>query len=116
MQTWPLFLPHFSANNYSWSIDLPIIRSDLQGHVDQRLVSHRELITFPTTLILYGVQLPLFEFFIRELCNEGNAYFNGYYLTESGEQSGVMRLVNGAYNVITDGLVSTVTCSVELKQ
>lgn len=116
MQTWPDFLPRFSADTYSANVQLPVIRSGLSGHVDQRNMSHRQHITFPATLVLHGAQLPIFEYFIRDLCNDGIDYFNGYYLAENGEQIGVMRIVSGAYKVTTDGLVSTVTCNLELAQ
>jgi hypothetical protein len=99
MQTWPAFLPMWAAS-YSGEYKPAVIRdTSLPGHVDQRLISHRVIETVNVSLELYGYQLPVFEYFMRDLCGEGADIFNANYRTENGIVSGKIRLEKGQYSV-----------------
>ena len=114
MQTWPDFFPIWDFA-YSGENSPAVIRSSLPGHVEQRKISNKVKKTISVSLILEGVELPMFEYFVRDLCNEGTDKFYGKYKDGNGMVTGVMRLIGGAYDVknITPS-IQRVSCTVEV--
>jgi hypothetical protein len=115
METWPNSLP-FWATAYNVAVSPAILRDNAQkGAVDQRRISHRNVEVLSASLQLFGIQLPIFEHFIRDLNNEGTAIFIGPYKKGDTFYDGKMKISRGRYMVkfISAGVYS-ISCSVEI--
>jgi hypothetical protein len=115
METWPASLP-FWTTAYSVGMTPAMLRDDAQkGAISQRRVSHRKIEMLDAKLGLFGVQLGIFEHFIRDLNKEGTAIFQGPYKKGDAFLQGKIRIVDGAYKVnFVSAHVYSVTCLVEI--
>lgn len=114
METWPSVLPAWSIG-YSSSYRNAVARTSLKGKVTQERISQRNNEIVSASLRLYGAELPLFEYFVQEILNEGQDFFTGTYLDNGVTESGSMRIVGGRYQVqaITTSTWA-ITCNVEV--
>lgn len=103
-----------------WSIDYTfdqenaVTRSQGRGLKKQARYSKKQVTTASATRKLTGIELPYFEYFIRNECIDGSIKFTDRYKDGSGVQIGTIRIVNGAYTVVTNGINHTVTCQIEV--
>lgn len=113
LQQWPAFLPAWQLNNLVVDSTLSTNRSSLPGYVEQASLSDRHFETINATLSLEGIQVPIVEYFLRDLCNEGVAWFVGPFVTNSGLETLRMRLVEGKYNLQFRGYGATLSATIE---
>jgi hypothetical protein len=103
-----------------WSIDWqfsqenPITRTSFRGFKRQARFSKRQVTLAPATRKLTGIELPYFESFVRNQANDGQLKFIDKYKDGGGVQSGTVRIVNGKYTVVTNGINHTVSCQLEV--
>ena len=107
------YLPEWSVE-YNYSLTNSILRDDNPGYVDQKRNSHRQEMIASAQRILYGAELPYFEYFIQEICREGSLSFTDYYADGSGVVQGNVRILNGSYSVSTNSRNHIVTCQLEI--
>lgn len=108
------YLPEWTVN-YSYNVSLPIVRTVGPGKKNQAKKSHRHIYTAPAERILQGAQLPYFEHFVRNVCNEGASKFTDYYRDGNGSQQGDIRIVNGEYTVtFLSSKVYRISCEIEV--
>ena len=98
---------------YAYSVNPSVERSGLLPSA-QRKTSHRSIIVADVSRMLQGAQLPYFEYFVREVCNEGSDKFTDVYADSSGIVTGTIRIIGGRYNVTTDTRKHLVTCQIEI--
>lgn len=108
-----LYLPPWSID-YSMTQENAVTRTQHKGFKRQSSFSHKKVSIVSVTRRLYGAQLPYFEHFIRTLEEDGSLPFTDSYKDGAGVQSGLMRIVNGAYKVDTNGLNHVVSCNIEV--
>ena len=110
---WPDFFPKWLVDGHTINASQSITRSDLPGHVEQLKRSHRSYHIATAKLYLSGIQSPMFEYFIRDLCNEGVAWFQGYIVTKDGLVSAKCRIVDGAYTKTITNRGAFVSCNLD---
>ena len=115
METWPEFLPKWLLADQSVVAEHNFLRSTQPGKVSQRSLSRRVNKTLRANLYLSGAQVPIFEYFIRDRCNEGANWFTGYFSLSSGPVLTRIRLVNGAYNYQLLPKGARGSCEVEVR-
>ena len=115
MQTWPAFLPKWLLADQSIQAETNFIRSALPGKVSQVRLTQRVQKTQRANLYLSGAQLPIFEYFIRDLCHEGSHWFMGYFSLSSGPVLTRIRLVNGEYSYQLLPKGAKVSCEGEIR-
>lgn len=99
--------------DYSFSVNPSVERSEERPSV-QRRSSHRSIVVADVKRMLQGAELPYFEYFVREICNEGTSKFTDVYADGNGLVTGTIRIVGGRYNVSTDTRKHVVTCQIEI--
>lgn len=112
-------MPTMNASMPAWSVDYsygfnPAVVRTEAGISSQRRVSHRSSVVASATRRLLGAELPYFEYFIREICEDGRLKFTDKYADYNGLQTGTIRILNGAYSVSTDTRTHIVTCQIEI--
>lgn len=112
MPTMNSSMPPWSVE-YDYSIDPGVVRTDGRAST-QRKASHRRVMLGNATRVLQFSQLPYFEYFIRELCNDGADKFTDVYADYNGLVTGSIRLYNGSYSVQTNTRRHIVTCQIEI--
>jgi hypothetical protein len=112
---WPSFLPNWLIDDHNISTSQSVKRSALPGHVDQAKNSHRVNRIASAKLYLSGIQSPMFEYFVRELCNEGVGWFTGPFVTSAGLVSAKVRIVEGVFTKTITARGAFISCSVEFE-
>lgn len=116
MHYYPDYLPACTLSAEQ-TTQLNVISGNLRGDFTQRLNGRRTTTVRDVTLSLAGVQLPVFEYFVRDLCNEGVDWFMGKSITDASQPHQKMRIVEGKYEVvITKSMDYTVSFAVEVEQ
>lgn len=110
---WPAFLPAWQLNNLVVDSALSTNRSSLPGYIEQSSLSDRHFEVISATLSLEGIQVPIAEYFLRDLCNEGCAWFVGPFVTSTGLETIRMRLVEGKYSLSFRGYGATLSATIE---
>lgn len=102
--------------NYSNRRNNAVVRTEYRGYRQQADYSHRKVDIASVTRRLFGAELPYFESFIRNQCNDGQLAFTDKYKDGNGVQSGTIRIVDGSYTVSTNGKNSNwiVSCEIEI--
>lgn len=100
--------------DYSFDLSNPVDRSSSRGLKSQASFSKRQVTIASAVRKLTGIELPYFEYFIREVCIDGSVKFTDRYKDGGGVQSGDIRIVDGAYVVSTNGINHTVSCQIEV--
>lgn len=106
------YLPAWSVE-YQYGVRPNTIRTR-SGKAVQRRMSHKNIVRASASLRLLGAQLPYFEYFVREVCNDGQLAFTGYYADQNGLNSGKIRILDGAYSVQTDYRRHIISCELEI--
>lgn len=107
------YLPPWTVS-YKYGVEPSQERAKARGFKTQTRRSHRQIMTATATRRLVLSELPYFEWFIRGLCNNGQAKFIDSYADYNGLQAGVIRIVEGSYKVDTDLREHIVTCEIEV--
>lgn len=94
----------------------PVIQTVEGGKFASRKLSssymHRQM---SVERFLFRAELPYFEHFIRSVCDEGHKPFNDKFIDENGVlQTAKIKLINGAYSVVTDSRNHRLTCRIEI--
>jgi hypothetical protein len=100
--------------DYSYSVTPSQTRSQTPGFTRQAQRSHRNRVVADATLLLRGIELPYFEYFVKETLKEGSLKFTGYYADANGLNTGTIRIMDGAYSVDFDGRNGRVSCQLEI--
>lgn len=108
------YLPPWQVD-YSYDISPNVERSSLRGKVTQSKKGHRRIMRASVNRLLRYSEIPYFEYFIREVNNDGAGKFTDTYQDENGTvTSGEIRIVDGAYDVVFDGRNARVSCQIEV--
>lgn len=99
---------------YEYEIAPSQTRTSTPGYTRQAKRSHRNTMIANASILLRGVELPYFEYFVKEMLKEGSLKFTGYYADAYGLNTGTIRILNGSYNVNFDGRNGVVTCQLEV--
>lgn len=113
METWPQFIDTMSIDTNTEQVSQAVIRGTLPADTAQRRISHRDIATKSATVILKKIQLPIFRYWLAVKCRSGLDWFRGPIADETGERYVTMRIVGGNYRVQFDGLIATLTFTVE---
>lgn len=106
-------LPAWTVN-YRYNIAPNTVRTDVKGPRVQGQKGHRLVFMADVTRRLRRAELPYFEYFVREVLNDGADKYTDSYQDQSGLQTGTVRIVNGAYKVAGDRLNWVVTARIEV--
>jgi hypothetical protein len=114
MEVWPSVLPIWRIE-YSDEYYNAVARTTLDGIKTQRRVSQRQSEIVSVSLTLYGAELPVFEYFVQEILNDGQDFFTGSYIDSGQIITGSVRLVGGAYQVSAiTGRDWQISCQIEV--
>ena len=114
MATWPTVLPKWRIE-YSAEYINAVARTSFSGIKSQRKIADRNAEIAAVSLILYGAQLPVFEYFVQEVLNEGQDFFNADYIANGAVNTGLVRIVGGSYNVTAvTGRDWQIDCQIEV--
>lgn len=101
--------------SYSYNVEPSQVRTRIGGGFKkQEQRSHRYTTVAKVERRLFGIELPYFEYFIREVLNDAADKYNDSYIDGNGITTGAVRIVDGKYKVKTDGRVHIVSCELEL--
>lgn len=106
------YLPAWGVG-YSYDVQGAVMRSD-RGPSRQRRTSQKIVTIASVTRNLRYAELPYFEWFVRGICNDGQLAFTDSYADGAGLSTGLVRILNGAYNVSTDTRNHIITCELEI--
>jgi len=106
------YLPPWSIQ-YPYDINPSQTRTAQRGFKRQASRGHRRTMIAQATRVLRLAELPYFEYFIREVCNDGALKFNDVYADGNGLNTGNIRLTGG-YSVSSDTRRHVVTCEIEV--
>lgn len=106
------YMPAWGVD-YSYDVQPAVIRTET-GYSRQRRISQKRIIVASARRVLRGAELPYFEWFVRNICNDGQLAFADYYADGTGLVAGLVRIMNGAYNVSSDTRNHIITCELEI--
>ena len=102
------------AVDYSYDVAPDVTRTSTPGFTRQKRATHRYTNKASAKLLLRGIELPYFEYFVRDTLKEGSLKFTGYYADANGLNTGTIRILDGAYSVAFDGRNGIVSCDLEI--
>jgi hypothetical protein len=108
------YIPGWTVE-YDYSTDPSIVRSiDNGGFRKQSKVGSNRIVIANAQRTLQGSELMYFEWFVRDIINEGSLKFTDSYADHNGLQSGTVRIKDGVYDVTTNKLSHVVSCELEI--
>lgn len=116
MPTAPAVLPVWETN-YTYEIDPTVSRTKgftFFGLKEQKRIGTRRRMVANVSRLLKDDHLPRWLWFILGVCNEGQLDFTDTIADESGTRTVNIRLIDGAFEIVTNGADATVTCDVEI--
>ena len=99
---------------YQYDVTPNNTRTSQRGFRRQASGGNRHIMLANATRQLQLIELPYFEYFVREVCKEGSLKFTDAYADYNGLTTGTIRIVDGSYSVQTDTRRHTVTCQIEV--
>lgn len=100
--------------DYVISVENPVVATSSVGYRRQQSYSNRKITRAAVSRRLTGIELPFFEWFVRDEIDNGALPFTDKYKDGLGVQSGKIRLLTN-YQVTTNGKNHTVECEVEIR-
>ena len=100
---------------YSYSVAANNITSTGAGKIQRRGLSHRRIMRAQVSRALFGMEVPYFESFIKTHLNDcSNKFIDKYADGDGLVQSGVMRIIDGAYSCEKNVKGAVFSCEVEI--
>ena len=99
---------------YKYDVTPNNIRTSARGFRRQSSGGNRHVMIASATRQLQLIELPYFEYFVREVCKDGSLKFTDVYADYNGLTTGTIRIVDGSYSVQTDTRRHLVTCEIEV--
>lgn len=100
--------------DYVISVEAPIAVTEQKGYRRQENYAKRKITKAAVSRRLTGIELPFWEWFVRDKINSGQLSFTDKYKNGGGVQTGETRLLTN-YSVETNGKNHTVKCEVEIR-
>ena len=107
------YLPPWAVD-YTYNVSPSQRRTEDRGFKRQAKKSHRNVVIANATRMLRLSEIHYFEYFVRELLNDGNDKFTDDYADANGTVTGTVRIVGGQYSVSSDSRLHIVTCELEI--